>query len=583
MTPMSEKDKNKTQYVPISRKYRPNNFTGIVGQEHVAQTLQNAIKLNRVAHAYLFAGARGVGKTSTARVFAKALNCPNVQDTTPCNKCDVCKEIAAGINLDVLEIDGASNRGIDEIRNLREHVKLKPVTGDYRIYIIDEVHMLTTEAFNALLKTLEEPPAHAKFIFATTAPQKILATILSRCQRFDFKLIENDIIIKQLKFIAKDENIKIEDDAIMLIAKKANGSMRDAQMILDQIASFTKDTISIKDISNMLGVVEQDVLVSMSKAIKENQCNTLLNMLNEAICNGKEPFFIVNALIEHFRNMLIISECPNSNYVILNKESLKELKTLALQFSKEELFYCIKLLQNTSEQMNKSSLPKILLEVTLLKLARQKTLFPLEEVMSSISKLEYVVSKKEKDPFIDNGVSLQAQQSFVVEKTQKIVPPKETIEETLDEDTDDADQYETEQISAPVQNKNFTDMFSKVKTLWNNIVTEVKRKKVSTGMFLGEGMLSKVEGENVTVNFSRDNSLHKETLELKSNVDIIEEVLSTIVSSPLRIKFAFLTEEKSVPKNEQQKVSTQVDPVVVSAMDKFKGKIVGQYFLQEEG
>ncbi|MDD4202579.1 MAG: DNA polymerase III subunit gamma/tau [Candidatus Omnitrophica bacterium] len=580
---MSDNKIKQTQYIPISRKYRPDNFTGIVGQEHVSQTLKNAIKLNRVAHAYLFAGARGVGKTSMARVFAKALNCPNVKETQPCNKCDVCKEIAAGINLDVLEIDGASNRGIDEMRNLREHVKLKPVTGKYRIYIIDEVHMLTTEAFNALLKTLEEPPMHVKFIFATTAPHKILPTILSRCQRFDFKLIGNDIIVKQLKDIGVSEKINIEDDAILLIAKKANGSMRDAEMILDQIASFTKNKITIADISNMLGVVDQDVLINMSRAIKDNQSNTLLNILNEMICNGKEPFYIVNELIEHFRNMLILAECPDESYVVLNKDSLKQLKALALEFSKEELFYIIKVLQNASEQMNKSSLSKILLEVTLLKIARQKKLLPIEDIMSSIKKLEYIVSRNEKNGFVDAGARnvLQTPQHFK-EKEDDILSMKGTFSDEVEDNINDDEKYVIEQKVMSVPNTAPADLFSKVQTLWESIVTEVKRTKVSTGMFLGEGKLFKVEDNNVIVSFSKDNSLHKETLELKSNVDIIEEILTRLVSTPLKIKFAFKEGEAPVIDQKQQRSSTQIDPVVVSAIDKFKGKIVGQYFLQEE-
>lgn len=586
MTSMSETDKKQTQYMPISRKYRPDKFAGIVGQEHVCQTLQNAIKLNRVAHAYLFTGARGVGKTTTARVFAKALNCPDVKDTTPCNKCSVCKEIATGINLDVLEIDGASNRGIDEIRNLREHVKLKPVTGKYRIYIIDEVHMLTPEAFNALLKTLEEPPAHVKFIFATTAPHKILPTILSRCQRFDFKLIANDIILEQLKDIAATEKIKIDDNAIMLIAKKANGSLRDAEMMLDQISSFTKSKITVEDISNMLGVVEQDILVNISTAIKEHQSNMLLNMLNELICDGKEPFFILNSLIEHFRNILIISECPDNNYVLANEEMLRQLKELAEQFSKDELFYIIKVLQSSVDQINKSSLSKMLLEVTLLKLARQQGLMPLDEIMSTINKLEYIVSKGGGN--VSREVSpepierkAKAEQSHPAPLASRIP----VVDDDEDEELDESAEYDTQSTVSSVAKIIPSDMPSKIKQLWPDILRGVKKKKVSTGMFLSEGIVSKVDGNNVVVTFSQGNSLHKETLELKSNVDVIEEVLKEVLSSDVNIKFGFSESEPGETEKKQStnaQNSTQVDPVVVSAIDKFKGKIVGQYFLQEE-
>ncbi|MDD5440030.1 MAG: DNA polymerase III subunit gamma/tau, partial [Candidatus Omnitrophica bacterium] len=253
-------------YLPLSRKYRPQGFDEIVGQEHIVTTLTNAITMERVGHAYLFAGSRGVGKTSAARILAKALNCEKGPTAKPCGKCISCDEIARGISLDVFEIDGASNRGIDEIRNLRDNVKLKPSSGKYRIYIIDEVHMLTAEAFNALLKTLEEPPDHVKFIFATTRPQKILPTILSRCQRFDFKAIGHDKLIDVMKEISRREKIAIDDDALAAVARASSGSLRDAEVLLDQAASYAKGRITGAEINHMLGLLEEDVLVALSKA-----------------------------------------------------------------------------------------------------------------------------------------------------------------------------------------------------------------------------------------------------------------------------------------------------------------------------
>ena len=267
-------------YLPFARKYRPQGFDEIIGQGHVATTLKNAIGMDKVAHAYLFTGPRGVGKTSTARILARSLNCEKGPRPEPCNKCASCQEISRGVSMDVIEIDGASNRGIDEIRNLRENVKFASVRGKFRIYIIDEVHMLTQEAFNALLKTLEEPPLHVKFIFATTRPYKVLPTIISRCQRFDFRKIPTRDIAKKLEEIRKKEKLDVNDEAIFLIARQADGSMRDAEIILDQLLSFTKGKVAADDVTKVLGLLEQDVLFDLADSIINNKKEKVLNIID---------------------------------------------------------------------------------------------------------------------------------------------------------------------------------------------------------------------------------------------------------------------------------------------------------------
>src|SRR3989442_15605116 len=294
-------------YQVIARKYRPQRFSDVVGQEHVTQTLANAIKLKRTAHAYLFCGPRGTGKTTIARIFAKCLNCTDAPKVD-CDDQDACSiEIAEGRSLDVIEIDGASNRGIEEIRELRDTVKYAPASSKFKIYIIDEVHMLTKEAFNALLKTLEEPPAHVKFIFATTEPQKVLPTILSRCQRFDLRRIPAGLIVKHLKEIAKKEKVSIDDAALAAIARGAEGGLRDAESALDQLIAFCGSKIAEKDVLSVFGLVAHDKLAALTDAIIDGEANTALTIVKELDEVGKDLQRLLGDLLDHYRNLLVLS------------------------------------------------------------------------------------------------------------------------------------------------------------------------------------------------------------------------------------------------------------------------------------
>src|SRR5256712_9105014 len=289
-------------YQVIARKYRPQRFDEVVGQEHVTQTLANAIQQSRIAHAYLFCGPRGTGKTTIARIFAKCLNCTGGPKVDFDDKDPRCREIAEGRSLDVLEIDGASNRGIEEIRELRETVKYAPASSKFKIYIIDEVHMLTKEAFNALLKTLEEPPAHVKFMFATTEPEKVLPTILSRCQRFDLRRIPVALIVKHLGDIAKLEKVQIDDAALHAIARGADGGMRDAECALDQLISFCGSQIQESDVLSMFGLTAQGQLLKLSGAILGGDIQTALHELNTLAQHGKDLGRLLGDLLNHFRN-----------------------------------------------------------------------------------------------------------------------------------------------------------------------------------------------------------------------------------------------------------------------------------------
>jgi DNA polymerase-3 subunit gamma/tau len=293
-------------YVALYRKGRPVDFGELVGQNHVSKTLQNALLANRLSHAYLLCGPRGTGKTTTAKIIAKAVNCKEIKNGDPCNNCDSCKAISEGYSLDVFEIDGASNRGIDEIRDLREKVNLAPATGKYKVYIIDEVHMLTTEAFNALLKTLEEPPGYVIFVFATTEPHKIPATILSRCQRFDFRRIEPDMIYDRLKEICQKSGIDYQEEAIRIIAGLAGGGLRDALSLMDQCLSYQDQKLTVEQVNDSLGIVASDYVTKIANCLLEKNTKGLITKLDEVVKGGKDVKQLADQLLDYFRDLVVI-------------------------------------------------------------------------------------------------------------------------------------------------------------------------------------------------------------------------------------------------------------------------------------
>jgi DNA polymerase-3 subunit gamma/tau len=354
----------------LSLKYRPQTFDEIEGQEHIKNTLKKAIAHNKIANAYLFCGPRGVGKTTTARILASCLNCTSFPEPTvsPCGKCLSCRDIKYSRSIDVLEIDGASNRQIDDIRNLRENAKYAPVFSRYKIYIIDEVHMLTREAFNALLKTLEEPPPHVKFIFATTAPHKLPETIISRCQRFDFRKAGVEEIVSRLKKIAQKEGIKIEESALYTIARRSEGAIRDGEVLLDQIAAYSDKVITVEMVEEILDIIPEETFFSYFALLKEGDKGKLLAFLEKLSQSSYDPIEFYSGLIKFFRTLLLVKNDLPAKILGLSPEDYQKFQKEVDTTKEEEITRILSRLLDTEEMMRRTFFPEILLEVTSLKL-----------------------------------------------------------------------------------------------------------------------------------------------------------------------------------------------------------------------
>jgi DNA polymerase III subunit gamma/tau len=380
-------------YEVFARKYRPQTFDDLVGQTHVSRTLKNAVAQNRLAHAYLFVGPRGIGKTSTARILAKSLNCVKGPTVTPCGKCDNCREIAAGNSLDVIEIDGASNRGIDDVRELRDNVRYAPAKSRLKIYIIDEVHMLTKEAFNALLKTLEEPPPHVKFIFATTEPDKVLPTILSRCQRFDLHRIPANLIAQHLQFIAGKEKIALEPAAAHAIARGAEGGLRDAESMLDQLVAFCGEKISESDVLNVFGFTSEQTVSDLTGRILRGETPAAIDLLHQQSESGKDMMRLMSDLIAYLRDLLVFKAKPDALKEDLDPDVQKSLAAHAELIATDRLLELIDQFAVAEGRMKWAPNKKLHFEVAIIKAIQSLGQATLDEVIEKLGELRDVKTR----------------------------------------------------------------------------------------------------------------------------------------------------------------------------------------------
>lgn len=356
-------------YLALYRKYRPRTFDEVIGQDHIIKTLINQIKMDKISHAYLFTGSRGTGKTSTAKIFAKAINCTNPQNGSPCGECEVCKALD-GTNIDVLEIDAASNNGVDEIRELREKVKYPPVAGKYKVYIIDEVHMLSASAFNALLKTLEEPPSHTVFILATTEVHKLPATILSRCLRFDYRLVSLDDLSSLLRSVCEKEGVKFDEQSINIIARAGEGSVRDTLSIADRCVSFAGDELTYQKTLSVLGIAQREILIKLTDKILEKDVGGALVELDGVLTTGKSPLVFSNDLISYFRDLLLVQTLGEDSrkIVVVKDDIFAEMKRQAKQDNYTVIIKAIDILSGVEQELRYSAQPRIVLETAIIKI-----------------------------------------------------------------------------------------------------------------------------------------------------------------------------------------------------------------------
>jgi len=542
-------------YEVFARKYRPQTFDDLVGQGHVSRTLKNAVAQNRLAHAYLFVGPRGIGKTSTARILAKSLNCVKGPTVTPCGVCDNCREIAAGNSLDVIEIDGASNNSVEDVRQLRENVRYAPAKGRYKIYLIDEVHMLSPAAFNALLKTLEEPPAHVKFIFATTEPQKVLPTILSRCQRFDLHRIPANLIAKHLQFIAENEKVSLAPAAAHAIARGAEGGLRDAESMLDQLVAFCGEKISENDVLDVFGFTSEQTVVDLTGRILRGETPGAIDLLHQQSDAGKDMMRLMSDLIAYLRDLLVFKAKPDALKEDVETDLQTSLATHAQLVTTDRLLELIDQFAAAESRMKWAPNKKLHFEVAIIRAIQSLGQATLDEVIEKLGELR------------DGGGPRSP-----VSPAQPVAvrPGRERADSHAEKAT----------VNDNGSNKSslhVAETSSDANDLWQRILARIPSQKAFVRNSAAAAYVLGIEGRNLQLGFAPGDKAMMDIMATQANRKLLETLLNEITGTDWSVKFTVNEElpSRQTPASEGfRPENLKDDPLIQEAIGLFKAQIV---------
>ena len=521
-------------YQALYRRFRPKTFEEVLGQEHITTTLKNQITNDNIGHAYIFSGTRGTGKTSTAKIFARAVNCTDSKDGNPCNTCEMCQGILEESIMDVIEMDAASNTGVDDVREIRDKVKYPPSKGRFKVYIIDEVHMLSKGAFNALLKTLEEPPSHLIFILATTEVEKLPQTILSRCQRFDFKRLTTKTIVYHLNNICNEVGLKAEEEALNLIARNSDGAMRDALSLLDQCISFSEGILTYEETLSILGIANEDLIFNLVDHIEGKDLDSALHLLDEIIQNGKDINQLIKDLILHFRNLMIgkTSEDP-LDIIDAEKDTIERYVNQSKNMSTQYIINGLQILNEGENKAKWSTQPRIILEMIIVKLIE------LEQQLTLLERIERL------EKIIESGNIKVSPKNEVVNTVRK-KPNKKAEKKVVKEKP-------KEEKSEPIIVDDGKELsFDFIKSEWSNVLQNVKKQRIAIQAFLKEGKLVNYENGILTVGFGDGFGIHKQAISRKENKEFVEQVVSSYFNKNIRINFIMLDEEEEESEEDEE-------------------------------
>ncbi|MDA3799936.1 MAG: DNA polymerase III subunit gamma/tau [Kiritimatiellae bacterium] len=562
-------------YEVLARKWRPQRFEDVVGQEHVTKTLLNAVKTDRIAHAYLFVGSRGIGKTSIARIFAKTLNCQSTEGAKPCCKCDSCKEIADGNSLDVFEIDGASNNGVEQVRELRETVVYAPSRGPYKIYIIDEVHMLSSGAFNALLKTLEEPPPHVKFMFATTEPEKILPTIISRCQRFDLRRISTPKIVERLQLIADDDKINVTQDALLAIARGAEGGLRDAESAFDQLISFCGSDITEEDVLAVFGLVSRETLDNLGFAVLQGDIPTIITLISGLDDGGKDMQRLAMELMSYFRALLICLSIEDPSAALdLTDSQLTTLKSHASHTNTSKVLRVITFLEQAIDKMRYALSRRVLLEIALVRSGKAAVTVSLDEILGQLNELKKNMTSAGVADFSKKNSDSEDVKKKVIEEVKQ---PKEEV----------ADDF-VEPIDEKQESDDYVEMFPKIsdgdalvrlQNNWSAIIENVGSSNPLIMSALHDSKPKEVNESTVLIEVDKEFKADIESLSQIRHRQAIEYALKDEIGSDIKVSFKVSEEpiehnlgifKEQPPSFDQQEmvVENNAEPIIAEQVNK---------------